>query len=304
MEIGLYGEKFTKAYFMIKRISRKELNIEKYTECLHNSVNYRIYAESWYLDALVNKNWDCLVLNDYEAIMPLPFTRKIGIIFITQPTYCQQLGVFHTSNFTKVIFQEFEKRLHRNLVRSYAFNEENTEMFQPDGKLKINQILDLNFNYPEYLKSIRKDRKHQINKGLSDSYSISESYFDKDFIQLLKENYTEIKGQLQLESLAKLVKEIQAKKLGLTLNLKHENNIIASSFYLRSKNRLIQLCNAKSPQGNINFNTFIVDYIIQNNLNQDLILDFEGSSLKGVQDFNSSFRAEVKYFTIYKNLPI
>ena len=59
---------------MIKRVSRKKLDVDKYTECLNKSVNYRIYAEIFYLDALVGNNWDCYVYGDYEAIMPLPYT--------------------------------------------------------------------------------------------------------------------------------------------------------------------------------------------------------------------------------------
>ena len=128
---------------MIKRVSRKKLDVNKYTECLNKSVNYRIYAEVFYLDALVDNNWDCYVLNDYEAIMPLPFVKKFGFKFIVQPIYCQQLGVFHQENFSKETFLLFEKKLHRNLVRAYAFNEENTEIFEPKGIKRVNQILDL-----------------------------------------------------------------------------------------------------------------------------------------------------------------
>lgn len=286
---------------MIKRITRKKIDVEKYTNCLNNAVNYRIYAEYWYLDTLVDDNWDCYVLNDYEAIMPLPYTKKIGVKFITQPIYCQQLGVFHNKYFSKEIFEQFEKKLHKNLVRAYSFNEENTELFRPKGTSKINQILDLNQDYDTFLKSIRKNRKQEIKKGFSADYKITEINNNQYFINLLNENYQDIKAELYLEKLQKLVEIIQSKNKSFTLSILYKNEVVASSFYIKSNQRLIQLCNAKKTNSELNYNTFIIDYILKNYSNQNYILDFEGSSLKGVNEFNASFRAETTYFTVFHN---
>lgn len=286
---------------MIKRIPRNQLNIEKYTACLNQSVNYRIYAEFWYLDVLTNQQWDCYVYNDYEAVMPIPYQKKFGIKLISQPIYCQQLGIFHSENLSEDVIHQFYKKFKSNLVRSYHFNEQNHQ-FLNLMRQKINQILPLDFEYEIYIKSIRKNRKQEIRKGLPEGYTIITSKFDQIFIHILKENYQDISKQLALEKLIKLVKEIQQRELGLTINVVHQNEVVASSFYIQSKNRLIQLCNAKKENTTINFNTYIVDEVIKNHLNQKMILDFEGSSLKGVNEFNASFRAETIYFGIYKSI--
>ncbi|MFV0183725.1 hypothetical protein OBK25_03230 [Empedobacter falsenii] len=286
---------------MIKRVSRKKLDVNKYTECLNKSVNYRIYAEVFYLDALVENNWDCYVLNDYEAIMPLPFVKKIGFKFITQPIYCQQLGVFHQENLSKETFQLFENKLHRNLVRAYSFNEENTEMFEPKGEKRVNQVLDLNFDYNIYFKTIRKNRKQEIKTGLPENYKICQHSKNIDFIDLLDKNYSHIKKELQLKKLVKLVNKLQEEEKSITISIEENQQVLASSFYIISDKRLIQLCNAKVENSPVNLNSFIVHHIIKTNLNKSIILDFEGSSLKGVQEFNESFRAATHYFTCYKN---
>ncbi|MFV0176921.1 hypothetical protein OBK27_08285 [Empedobacter falsenii] len=286
---------------MIKRVSRKKLDVNKYTECLNKSVNYRIYAEVFYLDALVENNWDCYVLNDYEAIMPLPFVKKIGFKFITQPIYCQQLGVFHQENLSKETFQLFENKLHRNLVRAYSFNEENTEMFEPKGEKRVNQVLDLNFDYNIYFKTIRKNRKQEIKTGLPENYKICQHSKNIDFIDLLDKNYSHIKKELQLKKLVKLVNKLQEEEKSITISIEENQQVLASSFYIISDKRLIQLCNAKVENSPVNLNSFIVHHIIKTNLNKSITLDFEGSSLKGVQEFNESFRAATHYFTCYKN---
>jgi hypothetical protein len=49
----------------------------KYDTCMAQSLNSRIYAFSWYLDAVAD-HWDVLVYGDYEAVMPLPWRQKMG----------------------------------------------------------------------------------------------------------------------------------------------------------------------------------------------------------------------------------
>ena len=66
---------------MIHYVKREDLEVAKYNDCIENSIQSRIYAFSWYLD-IVADNWDVLVLNDYEAVMPVPFRRKFGVNYV------------------------------------------------------------------------------------------------------------------------------------------------------------------------------------------------------------------------------
>ena len=284
---------------MIKRIPRKQLNIEKYTACLNRAVNYRIYAEYWYLDVLTNEQWDCYVYKDYEAVMPIPYQKKLGIKFISQPIYCQQLGIFHSENLSESVIHQFFKKFKPNLVRGYHFNEENQAILNLSNQ-KINQVIHLNTIDELYIQKLRKDRKAELKKGLPTSFQIQESPNDKSFIELLKSNYQEVEKELALPLLSKLVKEIQKRQKGITLNLVKEGEVVASNFYLQSGQRIIQLCNASKTNVGFNTNTFLVDYMLRKNQNSTMIYDFEGSSLKGVNQFNSSFRATTNYFGIYK----
>lgn len=287
---------------MIRRVKRNDIDLEKYSRCLAESVNYMIYAEFWYLDVLTNQQWDCFVLNDYEAIMPLPYQKKFGIKIISQPIYCQQLGVFYSTQISTEFFLKFQKKLQRKIVRYYCYNEQNVLDFRIENASKLNQILPLTFEYDAFISKIRKNRKQEIRKGLDKRFSMKESSIDRSFIEILKEEYQEIESNLSLEKLQLLLTEIQNRNLGKTITIFENDKAVASSFYIVSGNRLIQLCNAKKNGYSINFNTFIVDYVIKNNTNQGLILDFEGSSIKGVNEFNSSFRAENRYLKVYQNL--
>ena len=56
---------------MIRFVEHNEVDTDKWDQCIKRSINSTPYAFSWYLDIVVS-NWNALILNDYEAVFPLP----------------------------------------------------------------------------------------------------------------------------------------------------------------------------------------------------------------------------------------
>ena len=124
---------------MIKRLKYNEINFQKYKNCLENSVQRKYSATQEFLDITSGKQWDLLVLNDYEAVMPIPFVRKFGIKFVHNPKLCQQLGVFSkedSAEINELFLNELNKKY---FVWFYGFNDGN----QFFTKLKKKQQLTL-----------------------------------------------------------------------------------------------------------------------------------------------------------------
>ena len=98
---------------MIHYVKREDLEVEKYNNCIENSIQSRIYAFSWYLDIIAD-NWDVLVQDDYEAVMPVPFRRKFGVNYVYPPFWLLELGLFSLKDtidykaFLKVLFSKFK----------------------------------------------------------------------------------------------------------------------------------------------------------------------------------------------------
>ena len=65
----------------------------KWDKCIDTASNGLIYAYSFYLDAMA-KHWDALVMNDYEAVMPVTWNKKYGVHYLYQPFLCASLGLF------------------------------------------------------------------------------------------------------------------------------------------------------------------------------------------------------------------
>ena len=77
----------------IAYLTYQQINKSKWDDCINKSINKLIYAESFYLDT-ITENWDAIVLNDYEAVMPLIWKKKFGIKYLYQPAFLQQAGIF------------------------------------------------------------------------------------------------------------------------------------------------------------------------------------------------------------------
>src|SRR5919107_951083 len=77
----------------IRYISRSEIDTLKWDRCIQQAANGLIYGYTVYLDNMA-AHWDGLVLNDYEAVMPLTWNKKYGFYYIYQPFLSAALGVF------------------------------------------------------------------------------------------------------------------------------------------------------------------------------------------------------------------
>src|SRR5688572_19161823 len=65
----------------------------KWDTCISESSNALIYATTMWLDHLAD-HWSGIVLNDYEAVMPVPWRSKLGVRYCYHVAFIQQLGIF------------------------------------------------------------------------------------------------------------------------------------------------------------------------------------------------------------------
>lgn len=86
---------------MIRYLKNNEIDVKKWDACVEQSPNGLLYASSFFLNNLCM--WDALVLNDYEAVMPLPKRKKWGVEYIYNPAYAAQCGVTGNNINTEII---------------------------------------------------------------------------------------------------------------------------------------------------------------------------------------------------------
>ena len=283
---------------MIHYLQRKDINIDKYNACIQNAVNSRIYALSYYLD-IVADNWDALILDDYKAVMPLPWRSKYFIKYIYPPCWTQQLGVFSIHNFDSTLVELFIKAIPKKFLKTtIQLNSEcNSELFS----LKNNFILNLDSPYQNLHKNYRKDRKDRLKKFLKVGYKIEKNISINDLITVFKENYKE-ELNINLSNYLKLERLASEKKLNpITIGVYNDNReLISGSLFFRDEKRIYYVFSANNQQENkAQGNTAILDSIIQSYSNTNYILDFEGSMHAGIASFFKSFGSELETYYLY-----
>ncbi|QTE23988.1 hypothetical protein [Polaribacter cellanae] len=276
---------------MIQYIKRKNLDVLKYDTCIENSIQSRIYAFSWYLD-LVADNWDVLVLNDYQAVMPLPWKRKFGLKYITQPFFCQQLGIFslHT------IFKEMQERFLNKIPKKFlkiSINMNSNNFSSAKMIEKKNYILSLDASHDTIFKSFSKGRKHAVKVGERNQLEIKEVSLEL-LIEIKKDNYNYMPSPIYYFSILRnLSKYMIDNNIGYVLGVFKDDILLGGVFLLKQKNRITYLFSSFTQFGKkLKGPTFIINKILEKNANTNLIFDFEGSNIKGIASFFKSFGAK------------
>ena len=285
---------------MIRYIYNKEIDVVKYNACIAHSKQSRVYAFSWYLD-IVTDNWDVLVLNDYEAVMPLPWKKKYFIKYISQPFFTQQLGIFSVSDLDTKVLENFIKNLPRRFLKIVLhFNSDNKVLFKNTFN-KDNYTLALNIPYKELFKGFSKGRKHAIQKGRKNNLPIKEVQFE-GLLTIAKEHYLnkELKTK-DYQKIKKLMAFLPQKANVIIKGVEDKGVLIGGSVFVVHSNRIIYLFSAMTEKGKKEqLPSLLLNSIIEMYAETDFILDFEGSMIPSVASFFKSFGAKNEPYAVLR----
>jgi hypothetical protein len=250
----------------------------------------------------MSNNWDALVMNDYEAVMPLTWNKKWGTSYLHQPAFTQQLGIFGNCLFTEALIDSFID----SALKKISFIEINLNYaneYRKYGTKKCNCILPLNSDFGELEKSFRKDFVNKIKKQ-NFIYQSSEEV--EKVIQLFKENYSDrihvskkhFENWIQLCALLKnkgqlFVREVKSKS----------EELLSMALFLKDSNRIYYVMSVTLNEGRKQeSNYFLLYHVIKEFSNQNVIFDFEGSEIPSIQLFFKKFgAAEQDYFFVRIN---
>lgn len=285
---------------MIRRLKYHEVDWEKYQNCLENSEQYIFLAEKRYLDVIISNNWEVLVYKEYEAVMPIPLVKKIGINFVIMPLQTQQLGVFSNKDKTETN-ELFLKFLNKNYkVFYYAFNNKNE--FISILKSKKNYFLKSN-NYEEIRKkySVHRRRNVRIIDKLKDKIVFSENFNLRNSEHFFIENIigadkTSVKKRI-FENMNALFNKDFLKVYDL-----YFENKLASQAFLLDNNKTLFLINFINDKNFTSYNTtsIILDQILQKTI-ETKDFSFNGSNISEIAEFYRRFGAEEQTYHIIEN---
>ena len=295
----------------ISYLPQANIDKQKWDRCIETAGNGLIYAFSFYLDTM-SKHWDALIMNDYEAVMPLTWNKKYGIYYLYQPFFAAQLGVFG-NNLSSIIVQSFLESIPVKF-KYWDFNLNKKNLFAIQGfKMyeRSNYILSLEKTYKDLTAHYAKSHLRNIRKAKDAGNIVKKNIPLGEVIFLAKEqsrNFSPVTGK-DYENLSKLFAILQKKKMAITYGTySSQQQLVSSCGWFFSHDRAYYILVGNHPGGRTSgASHLMIDHFIQEHAGKKLLLDFEGSNIKNLARFYSSFGAtEEKYpgIKLNKLLPI
>ncbi len=290
---------------MIQFKKHSEIDKTAWDACIHRSDNANFCALSWFLD-VVSPHWCALVQNDYEAVFPLSYSKKVGITYSLQPLFAQQLGVFSQKRITPVWVDEFLEAIphefrYLDLNLNFACQPEKAAVL-----MQNNYVLRLGKPYKELQKGYSQNLKRNLKKAQNRSFELRNEVPLKDVISLFRENRGKTISNLSDEAYRLFYKVAsKCRKQGIcrTRGIFDENQkLLAAAVWIIYKNAATFWFSALSQAGKESAAMpFLIDRFIEENAEKLHVLDFEGSNNTNLARFYQSFGSELLPYFRYQN---
>ncbi len=283
-------------------VKHHEIDFVKWDQSIGNSYNENPYAYSHWLN-MVSPGWEALINSDYSVLIPLPVKKKIGISYISQPRFTQQLGVFTRNPLEHSVINSCLNSIPKKFAKVYL--QLNTENYMPRPELRhrITCCLNLESDYDRLYSNFSVHHQRNIVKAIEISKQ-------KNHLASLSANRNEFYDNFKAaigpkdSSLTKKDYDLMARIISeqgkIILCSSSEGEIFSGLFYLESKTKLVNLFNFTTPNGRENKSMYLIlNQWIKQNSNQSRILDFEGSEIKSIAKFYNGFGAIAKNYQIF-----
>ena len=246
---------------MIKYVGHKNIDLKKWDDCIEKSTNL-VYPLSWYLNC-VAPNWNAFILennNIYEAVFPICYQKKIGISYIYQPFFTQQLGYFSIqpnqeefNEFLELIHKKFKHIITNLAIENTPFSITINEEIKKEN---TNCLLAIDKDYTIIKSNYNSNRKRDLKKASKNNLTCFES---KD-IDLLITIFKEFKGKFinELKSshyntIYNIFKEGEKRNQAKILFVKNENEEIqAGGLFVYTTTQIIFLFGCATSNGRTN----------------------------------------------------
>ena len=284
----------------IRYLNNQQIDKNKWDNCIERAGNGLIYGFSFYLDHMA-KNWDGLVLNDYEAVMPLTWNKKYGIHYLYQPFLTAQLGLFG-NKINAELLESFLKAIPAKFKYwDIYFNHQNVLPLKDfDLYQRTNYVLGLNKSSDQLYSNYRENIQRNIKKALQAGCTVQKDFDAENVIELavqqMKTHSPESNDNI--DRFRKLYQYLHGREMATTYGiLSAQNELLASCIFFFSHNRVYYILVGNHPNGKtIGASHALIDAFIKDHAGKNMLLDFEGSDIPNLAFFYSSFGAVQEKF--------
>ena len=275
---------------MIRYITHNQIDTQRWDDCIAQSPDGMVYAWSWYLD-VVHPDWEALVEDDYDAVMPLTGGKKYGINYLFQPFFTQKWGVYGKNEVNNEKIEQFLEAIPEKFkFAEFRINKSMTYLVENHHNIE----LELSQEYPVLAEIYHSNTKRDLAKAKKENLKVVEDVEPSAIIELFRKNRgSEIKkwGDKEYNRLLNLVEAAKNHEKCMVLGVHNaDNQLFAGAFFMISHKKIVFLFSGTDESNKeLHGLTFLLDYVIEKYSGTDFILDFEGSDNDGLARFYKGF---------------
>jgi hypothetical protein len=302
------------AFQQIDIIPSHKIDRNKWNECITGAANGTIYGEAFYLD-IMSANWDGIVLNDYEAVMPLTWKKKYGFYYLYQPAFTN-----HTAIFGNTISDEIVNTFLSAIPGHFKYwdidfkedsvNPGNIFLSNLHFTKRSNFFLSLNREYSTINREYKRLAHRMIRKANESGIKIIKDCDPGEVVNFYKLHYGHLHQKITGSDYAKLTEALtiasKNEKAAMYTATTPAGKIIAVYGILKDKNFIYSLIGGSDEAGKEAGAFYLLtDAAINDHAGTRRTFRFEGSDKKGIALFNSQFGpVPVEYYHVkYNGLP-
>lgn len=284
----------------IRFLQRPELDLPKWNGCITQAANGLVYAYSDYLDAMAGQ-WGALVCGDYQYVMPLPWRKKWGIPYFYQPAFTAQLGIFGNG-----ISEALVERFLQALLDNFRFGDQSLNHANDFPaktvafRQRANFVLPLQPDYATLQKGYRENIRRNLRKSVQYGCTVQKDVPVEAVIRLAREQRQPGVTDEDHERFRGLFHGLQQQQRAVTYGIGQGEQLLASCVFFFSHRRAYYILVGNHPNGRtLGASHALIDAFIRDHAGTDLLLDFEGSDLRNLAFFYSSFGAREEHYPAF-----
>lgn len=252
-----------------------------------------IYATKDYLDAMC-ENWTGIVFDDYTDVFPIPWKEKYGIKYCYTVPFIQQLGMPESKQLNIFSDTLYDAVLKEVKYGDYNFNFFNNLLFVK-GVIKNNNYILLLSDYETVVKEYSQDLISNLKKASSQNFIYTDATIDEAldiYIQLYSERTPHVTKK-DYENFRAICKKFENSGKAFSKKIISKTaETLAIGLFLKDRKRIYNMANSTTNVGRkASANYFLFDELIRENCSKNLMLDFEGSDIEGIEYFYKKFGA-------------
>ena len=277
----------------MKIINRSNIDTDKWDQRIASSPIENIFCYSWYLDHCA-KDWSALITDNYNTILPLPYTKNLGVKQLYQPTFTRELDIFGNEFDWHSALTHIKKEF-----KAFQFRNSQDNIL-PTSSLRKHQWLKLNSSELKYSTNakrlIKKAAKHFEIRAIKSPKKLTELFEETAFQKVDSLNKTDMK---KLEELMEKALSLNA---GEMLAAFDKEKMVAAGYFLKDKSRITYLKGASTDEAKKNGAMYgIIDAAIEQYQQGFTTFDFGGSDVENVATFYKKFGASDRLYYEYQS---